>query len=60
MMNFELRVLSPNDFKVYWEQRLAGKTNSQALAAINQPPLATTTFPFENRRGLRAPEVSNK
>ncbi|HEU4360381.1 MAG TPA: cytochrome c oxidase subunit II, partial [Mycobacterium sp.] len=60
MMNFELRVVSPNDFKAYLDQRIAGKTNSEALTAINQPPLAITTHPFDTRRGLRAPQVSNK
>ena len=34
MMNFELRVVEPNDFKAYLEQRIAGKTNAEALAAI--------------------------
>lgn len=60
MMNFEVRVVSPNDFKAYLDQRIAGKTNSQALEAIKQEPLATTTFPFDSRRGLLAPQASNK
>lgn len=45
MMNFEVRVVSPNDFKAYLQQRIAGKTNAEALQSINQPPLATTTHP---------------
>jgi cytochrome c oxidase subunit II len=51
MMNFELRVVSPNDFKAYLQQRIDGKTNAEALQAINQPPTAVTTHPFDTRRG---------
>ncbi len=51
MMNFEVRVVEPNDFKAYMQQRIAGKTNAQALQAINQSPVATTTHPFDTRRG---------
>jgi cytochrome c oxidase subunit II len=53
MMNFEVRVVEPNDFKAYLQQRLAGKTNAEALQAINQPPTAVTTHPFDTRRGER-------
>jgi cytochrome c oxidase subunit II len=58
MMNFELRVVSPNDFKAYLEQRIAGSTNAEALRAINQEPLAVTTEPFDTRRGEQAPELT--
>ncbi|WP_116374422.1 cytochrome c oxidase subunit II [Mycobacterium sp. MFM001] len=58
MMNFEVRVVAPNDFKAYLQQRIAGKTNAQALQAINQPPVAQTTHPFETRRGERSPQAS--
>ncbi|MHA3021049.1 aa3-type cytochrome oxidase subunit II [Mycobacterium sp. BMJ-28] len=51
MMNFEVRVVEPNDFKAYLQQRQAGKTNAEALQAINQNPLAVTTHPFDTRRG---------
>ncbi|ORW51121.1 cytochrome C oxidase subunit II [Mycobacterium parmense] len=51
MMNFEVRVVSPNDFKTYMQQRMDGKNNAQALQAIGQPPLAVTTHPFDTRRG---------
>ena len=54
MMNFELRVVEPNDFKAYLQQRIAGKTNAEALMAINQPPTAVTTHPFDTRRGEQA------
>ncbi|WP_410432633.1 aa3-type cytochrome oxidase subunit II [Mycolicibacterium aichiense] len=59
MMNFEVRVVSPNDFKAYLQQRIAGKTNAEALQSINQPPLATTTHPFDTRRGQQViPQAS--
>jgi len=59
MMNFEVRVVSPNDFKAYLDQRIAGKTNSEALEAIHQAPLAVTTHPFDTRRGeLVIPQAS--
>jgi cytochrome c oxidase subunit 2 len=56
MMNFEVRVVSPDDFTSYLGQRIAGKTNAQALEAIHQSPVAVTTHPFETRRGQLAPE----
>jgi cytochrome c oxidase subunit II len=58
MMNFELRVLTPNDFKAYLQQRIDGKTNAEALRAINQPPTAVTTKPFDTRRGEQAPQLT--
>ncbi|MBV8181605.1 MAG: cytochrome c oxidase subunit II [Mycobacterium sp.] len=58
MMNFEVRVVQPNDFKAYLQQRIAGKTNAQALQAIAQSPVAVTTHPFETRRGERSPQAS--
>ena len=51
MMNFEVRVVSANDFKTYLQARTAGKTNAEALQAINQPPQAISTKPFDTRRG---------
>jgi cytochrome c oxidase subunit II len=58
MMNFEVRVVQPNDFKAYLQQRIAGKTNAGALQAIAQSPVAVTTHPFETRRGERASQAS--
>ncbi len=62
MMNFELRVVEPNDFKAYLQQRIAGKSNAEALAAINQSPTAVTTHPFDTRRGeqVGAPAQASK
>ena len=50
MMNFEIRAVSPEDFKTYLQARIAGKTNAEALQAINQSPVATTTFLSGNAR----------
>jgi cytochrome c oxidase subunit 2 len=58
MMNFEVRVVQPNDFKAYLQQRISGKTNAQALQAIAQSPVAVTTHPFDTRRGEMAPQAS--
>ena len=58
MMNFEVRVVAPNDFKAYLQQRIAGRTNAEALTAINQSPTAVTTRPFDTRRGEQAPQAS--
>ncbi|WP_102142656.1 aa3-type cytochrome oxidase subunit II [Mycobacterium hubeiense] len=57
MMNFEVRVVEPNDFKAYLQQRIGGKTNAEALMAINQSPTAITTRPFDTRRGEQAPQA---
>ncbi len=51
MMNFEIRVVSAEDFKTYLQARIAGKNNAEALKVINQAPLATSTKPFDTRRG---------
>lgn len=51
MMNFEIRVVAPSDFKAYLQQRIAGKNNAEALQAIAQSPVAVTTHPFDTRRG---------
>ncbi|MGV0796718.1 cytochrome c oxidase subunit II [Mycolicibacterium elephantis] len=59
MMNFELRVVEPNDFKAYLQQRIDGATNAEALRAINQPPTAITTRPFDVRRGELAPPIAD-
>jgi len=57
MMNFEVRVVSANDFKAYLQQRIDGKTNAQALQAIAQSPVAVTTHPFDTRRGEKTQPV---
>jgi cytochrome c oxidase subunit 2 len=57
MMQFEVRVVEPNDFKAYLQYRVDHPTgtNADALKAIGLPPLAVTTHPFESRRGEQVP-----
>jgi len=50
--------VSPNDFKFYLQQRSDGKDNAEALQAINQPPTAVTTHPFDTRRGEQSGQPS--
>ncbi len=56
MMNFEVRVVPADDFKTYLQARADGMTNAEALKAINQAPIATSTKPFDTRRGERVPK----
>ena len=60
MMNFEVRVVEPNDFKAYLQYRAdhPDGTNADALKAIGLPPAAVTTHPFDTRRGEQAPQAS--
>jgi cytochrome c oxidase subunit 2 len=60
MMNFEVRVVEPNDFKAYLQFREdnPNATNADALVAIGLPPTAVTTKPFDTRRGEQAPQAS--
>jgi cytochrome c oxidase subunit 2 len=51
MMNFEVRVVPADDFKTYLQARMSGKSNAEALQAINQSPVSTSTKPFDTRRG---------
>ncbi len=50
MMNFEVRAVDKTKFREYLKQRQQGKTNSQALQAIGEAPLATTTKPFQGAK----------
>ncbi|MFY1686975.1 cytochrome c oxidase subunit II [Plantactinospora sp. WMMB782] len=52
MMNFELRVVSPDEYDRFIEAKRAGQSTQDALAAIGEAPLATTTKPFETRRDV--------
>jgi cytochrome c oxidase subunit 2 len=52
-MNFEVRVVSPEDYKKYIEGRKDGQTQAAALTAIGQEPQATTTHPFNTDRTSR-------
>ncbi|MBZ8178177.1 cytochrome B [Corynebacterium poyangense] len=55
MMNFEVRVVSPEKFKDYIEYRRThpDAPNSEALGAIGQPKFATSTHPFSSLRDTR-------
>lgn len=52
MMNFELRVVSPEQFTDYMAFRLDNPEapNSEALASIGEEPYAVTTRPFNSSR----------
>jgi cytochrome c oxidase subunit II len=60
MMNFEVRVVEPNDFKAYLRYRSdhPNGTNADALRAIGLPAEAQKTHPFDTRRGEQAPQAS--
>lgn len=51
MMNFELRAVAPDQYDRYLAALQDGMSQSQALASIGQEPFATTTQPFDTRRG---------
>ncbi|MBC2680946.1 cytochrome B [Corynebacterium sp. 4HC-13] len=56
MMNFEVRVVSPEKFKQYIEfrQKNPQAPNSEALKSIGEDPYATSTKPFvSDRKGSR-------
>jgi cytochrome c oxidase subunit II len=61
-MNFEVRIVSAEDFQRYLTA-LAGFGNAdqarqaKALAAIGQPRVATTTYPFNTDRRDRSPST---
>jgi cytochrome c oxidase subunit II len=59
-MNFELRVVSNDDYRRYLDElaRLGNADpdrQAKALTAIGQAPRATTTYPFDTSRTDRAP-----
>ncbi len=45
-MNFELRVVSPDDYQTFLDERINGATTPEALEAIGQEPYAVTTNTF--------------
>ena len=65
MMNFEVRAVSPEDFQEYIELRKPesdggdGLTNAQALEAIGQSPVATSTHPFTTDRTQKSESVAD-
>lgn len=50
MMNFELRVVSPEKFDQFLAAMRDGRSTQEALTAIGEEPLAVTTHPFETKR----------
>ncbi len=64
MMNFEIRAVSPDDFQTYIDSRKSkaeggeGLTNAQALEAIGQSPVATSTIPFTTDRTQKSESVA--
>ncbi|SBT48616.1 aa3-type cytochrome oxidase subunit II [Micromonospora narathiwatensis] len=49
-MNFELRVVSPQQYDQFLAEKKAGKSTQEALTAIGEAPYASTTEPFDTRR----------
>ncbi|WP_199034976.1 aa3-type cytochrome oxidase subunit II [Glycomyces salinus] len=45
-MNFEMRVVSPDDYQTFVDARVDGATTPEALEAIGQEPYATTSNTF--------------
>ncbi len=64
MMNFELRAVSPEAFQEYIDLRKPetdggqGLNNAQALEAIGESPIATSTSPFTTDRLQRSESVA--
>lgn len=49
-MNFELRVVSPDQYEDYIAARESGQSNSEALESIGEEPYSTSTKPFDPSR----------
>ncbi|BCL13057.1 aa3-type cytochrome oxidase subunit II [Micromonospora sagamiensis] len=49
-MNFELRVVSPEEYDRFLAAKRDGRSTQEALQSIGEEPYATTTQPFETRR----------
>lgn len=49
MMNFELRAVSPAKYDQFLAAKQAGKSTPEALTAIGEDALATTTSPFPTK-----------
>jgi cytochrome c oxidase subunit II len=52
MMNFELRVVSPDEYDRFIAAKQAGQSTQDALVSIGESPLAQTTRPFDTRRDV--------
>lgn len=54
MMNFEVRAVTPEKFQRYIDARRRGADTAEALRAIGESPIATTTHPYNTSRQLSA------
>jgi cytochrome c oxidase subunit 2 len=52
-MNFEMRVVSAQQYEQYIDARKRGLSSPDALRSIGQEPFATTTHPFKTQRNTR-------
>ncbi len=59
MMNFEIRAVTPENFKKYIEARQSGKDNAAALESIGEVGVSTSTVPFDTRRTGRTASGEN-
>jgi cytochrome c oxidase subunit 2 len=50
MMNFEMRVVSQDQYAKFLKDKQAGMTTPEALTDVGQNPYATTTQPFPSKR----------
>jgi cytochrome c oxidase subunit 2 len=50
MMNFEMRVVSQDQYAKFIKDKQAGMTTPEALTDVGQNPYATTTQPFPTKR----------
>ncbi|MEV4759177.1 cytochrome c oxidase subunit II [Micromonospora sp. NPDC049559] len=50
MMNFELRVVSPDKYDRFLAAKKTGKSTQDALSEIGEAPLAVKTKPFQTKR----------
>jgi cytochrome c oxidase subunit 2 len=54
MMNFELRSVTAAQYQQFIAAKKQGLSTPDALKSIGQPPLATTTYPFNTDRTARS------
>jgi cytochrome c oxidase subunit 2 len=52
-MNFEMRAVTPDQFKQFVAEKQAGQSTHDALEAIGESGTATTTHPFNSNRTAR-------
>jgi cytochrome c oxidase subunit II len=53
MMNFEVRVVSPEKYDQFLAAKRDGRSTQEALSAIGQKPTAVTTHPFPTKRDVQ-------